>query len=96
MATDKYLKTTTHTLGTASGSQSVTHTLVSQGGAAVPHKVIILPRSDPGTAFRWWISALNSTTYTFNWAGANAGVQIDVTAQIIHSIVGGPSSVTGW
>jgi hypothetical protein len=96
MVANRNVKTSTLTLGTASGSTVVTHTLASNETAAVPHKFSILPRSDPGTAFRWWVSANNATTYTFGWAGANAGVQLDVTAALIPTVCGGSATVTGW
>jgi len=43
--------------------------------------------ADPGATFRWWLTAISTTGFTFNWAGANAGVcDIRVVAQVFHSI----------
>jgi len=43
--------------------------------------------ADPSGTFRWWLTAITTAGFTFNWAGANAGVcDIRVVAQVFHSI----------
>jgi len=44
--------------------------------------------ADPGAGFRWWLTAITTLGFTFNWAGANAGagVNLRIVAHVFHSI----------
>lgn len=41
---------------------------------------------DPGATSRWWLTAITTAGFTFNWAGFNAGLDIRITAGKRHSI----------
>lgn len=96
MPVDKYYAPQTLTLGTASGTQALTPALATNGAYVAADSARVLPRSDPGTNFRWWISANGANAVTFAWAGASAGVQVDVQLLIVPTVTGGPSTHTGW
>ena len=44
--------------------------------------------ADPSANFRWWLTAITTAGFTFNWAGCTAGnvCNLHVVAHVYHSI----------
>lgn len=43
--------------------------------------------ADPGGTFRWWLTAITTAGFWFNWAGMNAGVcNMRIVSHVFHSI----------
>jgi len=43
--------------------------------------------ADPGANFRWWLTAITTAGFVFNWTGGNQGVcNFRIVAHVFHSI----------
>lgn len=93
---DKLIDSRDVTLSGASGSQAVAHALKTNGASSAADDVDVVPKADPGSAFRWWVSVSAAGTLTLNWAGGNMGAVLRVTSKLLATVVGGPSTHTGW